>query len=137
MNAFELSEHIAASLDEDQLQPGGVRLIVLELRRTYHWTDIDVAVRDLSYAPDGDILGFVTADGSTWLYSMTKDAWSYSNDARTDTFQGRFSPTVGSLPQPTSTATLSSGTSLRAFRPQTLRTPYHSNHTLGEISEEG
>ena len=92
MNAFELSEHIAASLDEDQLQPGGVRLIVLELRRTYHWTDIDVAVRDLSYAPDGDILGFVTADGSTWLYSMTKDAWSYSNDARTDTFQGRFSP---------------------------------------------
>jgi WD40 repeat protein len=73
-------------------QPGGVRVIVLEPRRTYRWKDIDVAVRDLSYAPDGDTLGFVTADGSTWLYSMATDAWSYSNDARTDIFLGIFSP---------------------------------------------
>jgi WD40 repeat protein len=73
-------------------QPGAVRVIVLEPRRTYRWKNIDVAVRDLSYAPDGDTLGFVTADGGTWLYSMTKQAWNYSNDARTDTYQGRFSP---------------------------------------------
>jgi WD40 repeat protein len=81
---------VASEASHDQ--PGGVRVIVLEPRRTYRWTDIDVAVRDLSYAPDGDTLGFVTADGSTWLYAMTKDAWSYSNDARIDTFQGKFSP---------------------------------------------
>jgi len=57
-----------------------------------HWNDVVAAVRDVAYAPDGNTLGFVCADGGIWLYSAIKDFWAYANDERTDTLAAAFSP---------------------------------------------
>jgi WD40 repeat protein len=72
-------------------QIGHVHVLALDARRTYRWSDVTAAVRDVAYAPDGDTLGFVCADGGTWLYSMTNDAWIYANDEHTDTLAALFS----------------------------------------------
>jgi WD40 repeat protein len=71
--------------------PGHVRILALNNQRTYHWTEITAPAHNLAYAPDGNTLGFVCSDGSTWLYSMTKDAWAYANDERSDTLTAAFS----------------------------------------------
>jgi WD40 repeat protein len=71
--------------------PGHVHLLALDARRTSAWTDTIVSVRDLAYSPDGDVIGFVSADGGTWLYSLRHDTWLYANDDHTDTLTAAFS----------------------------------------------
>ena len=72
-------------------QLGSIHLLPLDGKRVYHWTAVAAAVRDVAYAPDGDILGFVDASGGTWLYSISRDQWVYANDERTDTVVAQFS----------------------------------------------
>jgi WD40 repeat protein len=71
---------------------GHVHLLPLNSRRSYRWSDVPAKVRAVAYAPDGETIAFVCADGSTWLYSMRDDLWSYENNHRIDTLIVRFSP---------------------------------------------
>jgi eukaryotic-like serine/threonine-protein kinase len=72
-------------------QLGSIQILPLDAKRVYPWTHVLTAVRDVAYAPDGDTLGFVDADGGTWLYSISRDQWVYANDERTDTIVAQFS----------------------------------------------
>jgi WD40 repeat protein len=69
-----------------------VQVVALGTQRTFRWRTVTAAVRDVAYAPDGETIGFVCADGGTWLYSTPGDLWAYTRDHNTDTFTGRFSP---------------------------------------------
>jgi WD40 repeat protein len=80
---------IASEAKHGQL--GSVQLLPLDARRVYHWTEVAANVRDVAYAPDGDTLGFVDADGGTWLYCISRDQWVHANDERTDTIMALFS----------------------------------------------
>jgi WD40 repeat protein len=73
-------------------QFGHVQLVELTAQRPFHWNDVIASPRDVAYSPDGDTLGFVCADGSTWLYSIPGDTWAYTRDHDTDTNSGMFSP---------------------------------------------
>jgi WD40 repeat protein len=73
-------------------QFGHVQLVALDLERGVPWHDVTAAVRDVAYAPDGATMGFVCADGGTWLYAVRNDTWAYARDHDTDVFTGRFSP---------------------------------------------
>jgi WD40 repeat protein/tRNA A-37 threonylcarbamoyl transferase component Bud32 len=56
------------------------------------WSDVPAMVRDIAYSPDGDTLAFVTGDGGTWLYAITRDIWVYTQDHNVDTVVATFSP---------------------------------------------
>jgi WD40 repeat protein len=71
---------------------GHVEIVTLEVQRAFHWRTVAAAVRDVAYTPDGEMIGFVCADGGAWLYSISRDIWAYTRDHNTDTFTGRFSP---------------------------------------------
>ncbi|TMQ03050.1 MAG: hypothetical protein E6J91_48610 [Deltaproteobacteria bacterium] len=73
-------------------QFGQVQIIALGMQRPLPWHQVAAAVRDVAYAPDGETIGLVTADGGTWLYAVHGDTWAYSHDHDTDVFTGRFSP---------------------------------------------
>jgi WD40 repeat protein len=73
-------------------QFGHVQIIALGMQRAFPWHQVAAAVRDVAYAPDGETIGFVCADGGTWLYAVHGDTWAYSHDHDTDVFTGRFSP---------------------------------------------
>jgi WD40 repeat protein len=73
-------------------QFGHVQLVALGMQRAVPWHDVTAAVRDVAYAPDGETIGFVCADGGTWLYAVRGDTWAYARDHDTDVLTGRFSP---------------------------------------------
>jgi WD40 repeat protein len=73
-------------------QHGHVRIVALGSQRTLRWQEVTAAARDVAYSPDGATVGFVCADGGTWLYSFHGDSWAYTRDHETDTFTARFSP---------------------------------------------
>jgi WD40 repeat protein len=73
-------------------QFGRVQLVALGVQRAVRWHDVAAAVRDVAYAPDGATIGFVCADGGTWLYGVRGDTWAYARDHDTDVFTGKFSP---------------------------------------------
>jgi WD40 repeat protein len=80
---------IAAEARHSQL--GHVHLLALQAQRIGRWDDVRAAVRDVAYAPDGDTLGFVCADGGAWLYSLRRDVWAYANSEHADTLAAAFS----------------------------------------------
>jgi len=91
--AFDpLNRDILIASESSYNQPGHVRLVELHAQRRYHWHDIAAAARDVAYAPDGNTIGLVCTDGSTWLYSMDRDIWTYANEERADTLAAQFSP---------------------------------------------
>jgi WD40 repeat protein len=61
-------------------------------QRSLPWREIAAAVRDVAYAPDGETIGIVCADGGAWLYAVRGDTWVYVRDHDTDTPTGKFSP---------------------------------------------
>jgi len=71
---------------------GHVQIVALGPQRVVRWHTVAAAVRNVAYAPDGETIGFVCADGGSWLYSMHSDIWAYTRDHNTDTFTARFSP---------------------------------------------
>jgi WD40 repeat protein len=73
-------------------QFGHVQILALGSQRAVGWRTFAAAVRDIAYAPDGETMGFVCADGGTWLYSTRGDTWIYTRDHDADTLTGRFSP---------------------------------------------
>jgi WD40 repeat protein len=69
-----------------------VQLVALGRQRTLPWHEVSAAVRDVAYAPDGETMGFVCADGGAWLYSARRDLWVYTRDHETDASTALFSP---------------------------------------------
>jgi eukaryotic-like serine/threonine-protein kinase len=78
-------------------QSGHVQLVALGRQRTLPWHEVSAAVRDVAYAPDGETMGFVCADGGAWLYSARSDLWVYTRDHEADTSIALFSPDGKSL----------------------------------------
>jgi WD40 repeat protein len=73
-------------------EDGSVRVAALDARRALPWGDVPAAVRDVAYAPDGETIAFVCADGGAWFYAVHGDAWVYARDHFADTVTGTFSP---------------------------------------------
>jgi WD40 repeat protein len=91
--AFDpLDRDLMIAVEARHSQLGHVHLLALKAERIGHWDDVRAAVRDVAYAPDGDTLGFVCADGGTWLYSIRRDVWAYANSDHADTLAAAFSP---------------------------------------------
>jgi WD40 repeat protein len=91
--AFDpLDRDLLIAREAGHTQFGHVQLVALGMQRAVPWHDVAASVRDVAYAPDGETIGFVCADGGTWLYAVRGDTWAYTRDHDTDVFTGKFSP---------------------------------------------
>jgi dipeptidyl aminopeptidase/acylaminoacyl peptidase len=68
-----------------------VRFVALGTR-ALPWQDVTAEARSITYAPDGETIGFVCKDGGTWLYSLRGDIWAYARDHDAEASGGKFSP---------------------------------------------
>jgi eukaryotic-like serine/threonine-protein kinase len=87
-----LGRDLIVASEPGRAQDGRVQIVPLGGQRALRWREVVSAVRDVAYAPDGETIGFVCADGGTWLYGVRTDTWVYARDHEVDTPSGRFSP---------------------------------------------
>jgi WD40 repeat protein len=73
-------------------ESGAAHLLALDDRRAAPWTAFPVRAKDVSYAPDGELIAISTMDGGVWFYAMRSAAWLYAHDHHTEVWVGRFSP---------------------------------------------
>jgi WD40 repeat protein len=91
--AFDpLNRDLLVASEAGHAQFGHVRFVALGGRRTAAWQDVIAEARGITYAPDGETIGFVCKDGGTWLYSLRGDLWAYARDHDAEATGGRFSP---------------------------------------------
>lgn len=79
------------AVEAGRSQFGYVHLIGLQGQRTHRWQRVTASARNVTYAPDGETMAFVCADGGLWFYSFRHDRWRYANDHRVDTLTALFS----------------------------------------------
>jgi serine/threonine protein kinase/WD40 repeat protein len=87
-----MNRDLLIASEAGRTQFGHVQFAPLSGQRTPPWHEVIAAVRRIAYAPDGETIGYVCADGGTWLYSVRNDIWVYSQEHDADTLTGVFSP---------------------------------------------
>ena len=91
--AFDpMNRDVLVASEAGHAQFGHVRVVPLGAHRAFPWDDVIAEARSITYAPDGDTIGFVCKDGGTWLYRAGDDVWAFARDHDAEASAGRFSP---------------------------------------------